>query len=147
MNPEVKVIHTERDFDSWYESVKETVYRGKPKSATDILRMIKNMLTSSDFRKVAPVFMFNDQLIWNGQFEGKFEDKAFIRDKYQAHEATVKENVPEENLLIYQVKDGWEPLCKFLNKPIPDLPFPKANERKEFNRKMDKLLIHGEFEA
>ena len=97
INPEIKVIYTERDFDSWYESVKETVYRGKPKSATDILRMIKNMLTSSDFRKVAPVFMFNHQLIWSGQFEGKFDDKAFMRDKFQAHEAAIKENIPEKN--------------------------------------------------
>ena len=28
--------------------------------------------------------------------------------------------VPKENLLVWDLKEGWEPLCKFLNKPIPD---------------------------
>ena len=147
LNPELKVIHTTRDFDSWYTSVLATVYRGKPKTAGAIFRMIKNMMFSSDFRRVAPVFMLNDKLIWQGQFEDKFEDLEFMREKYRQHEEEVRNSVPEENLLLYNIKDGWRPLCEFLNKPIPNAAFPKLNERKEFNRKMDRLLIDGVFEA
>jgi len=36
--------------------------------------------------------------------------------------------VPEDRLLEMQIQDGWEPLCKFLGKPIPDEPFPRAND-------------------
>lgn len=37
---------------------------------------------------------------------------------------TLKEIVPEDRLLIWNLKDGWEPLCKFLGKPIPNTPIP-----------------------
>ena len=142
-NPEVKVIHTVREFDSWYTSVKETVYRGKPKGMKDFMRIIKNMIFSSEYRKVAPVFMFNDELIWKGQFESRFEDKEFIRKKYNEHQSEVLNTVKANNLLVYDIKEGWEPLCNFLGKPIPEIAFPRLNERKEFNRVMDKLLIDG----
>ncbi len=147
LNPDIKVIHTRRDFDSWYHSVKETVYRGKPKTIKDVTSLVKNMLFSKDYRKVAPVFMFNDKLIWRGQFESRFEDKEFMRAKYQSHEALVTSSIKAENLLWYDVKEGWAPLCQFLGKTVPEIDFPKANERKEFNRKMDKLLYQGIFEA
>jgi hypothetical protein len=35
--------------------------------------------------------------------------------------------VPEERLLEWYIEDGWEPLCKFLGKPVPDVEFPHAN--------------------
>ena len=35
--------------------------------------------------------------------------------------------VPKERLLEWTAKDGWEPLCKFLGKDIPDQPFPHTN--------------------
>ena len=39
----------------------------------------------------------------------------------------VKKTVPKEDLLIWQVKDGWKPLCDFLKKPIPEGPIPHDN--------------------
>ena len=38
-----------------------------------------------------------------------------------------KERVPEKQLLVFNVKDGWAPLCQFLGLPIPDAPFPRVN--------------------
>lgn len=35
--------------------------------------------------------------------------------------------VPKERLLEWTVEDGWEPLCAFLEKPVPDEPFPHVN--------------------
>lgn len=35
--------------------------------------------------------------------------------------------VPKERLLEWTVEDGWNPLCEFLGKPIPDEPFPHVN--------------------
>ena len=45
-------------------------------------------------------------------------------DQYEAHIRRVKEIVPKERLLIRNVKDGWEPVCKFLGKPVPNIPIP-----------------------
>ena len=50
-----------------------------------------------------------------------------LLSKYKAHNAAVKALVPKERLLIYRIGDGWEPICKFLGKPIPDVPFPHKN--------------------
>ena len=52
-----------------------------------------------------------------------------------------KSTVPPEKLLVFDVKEGWEPLCKFLNKPIPDEPFPNINDREKIRAEMNKTLI------
>ncbi len=43
--------------------------------------------------------------------------------------ASVKRTVPPERLLVFDVKEGWEPLCKFLDVPVPDEPFPRVNDK------------------
>ncbi len=53
--------------------------------------------------------------------------KAFV-----AHSDFVKATIPPEQLLVYEVKDGWGPLCEFLGLPVPDAPFPRTNDRVEF---------------
>ena len=47
-----------------------------------------------------------------------------MEDNYEAHIRRIKEVVPEERLLIWNIKEGWEPLCKFLGKPVPNIPIP-----------------------
>lgn len=144
--PEAKVILTIRDPESWYESVLTTVYRGKPKGAGDVVRLIRNLVSSADMRRTAPVFMYNDKLIWRGHFNNRFEDKAAAIAIYEAHIAAVTAHVPADRLLVYEVKEGWEPLCDFLGKAAPQRPFPHSNQKVEFNRKMDRLLVDGVFE-
>ena len=51
-----------------------------------------------------------------------------MRTAYKKHNLYVKSVVPPEDLLIWNVKDGWEPLCKFMGKPIPDGPIPHDNK-------------------
>jgi len=141
--PDAKFIHTHRDPESWYASVRETIYRGKPKNGKDIMRLVWNLIRSADMRKVAPVFQYTDQLIWSGQFNGQFENKAAAIKVFHNHFEKVKATIPPDKLLVYQVQDGWQPLCKFLNVPIPKTPFPNTHKRKVFNQKMDKLLVDG----
>ena len=51
---------------------------------------------------------------------------------FEAHAAAVKALVPDGNVLVFQAKDGWEPLCDFLGVPVPDGAFPRSNSRQEF---------------
>jgi hypothetical protein len=53
-------------------------------------------------------------------------------DHYHQHIEAVKGAVPPERLLVYSVDQGWEPLCTFLDLPVPQLPFPHVNDRAEF---------------
>ena len=47
---------------------------------------------------------------------------------FNSHVAEVKAYVHEDRLLVFDVRDGWAPLCHFLNRPIPDFPFPIVND-------------------
>ena len=47
----------------------------------------------------------------------------------------VKSSVPPEKLLIFNVKQGWEPLCKFLDVAVPDTPMPRVNDTAEFHKR------------
>ncbi len=42
--------------------------------------------------------------------------------------AKVKAMVPEDRLLVVDLREGWEPLCKFLDVPVPGEPLPRAND-------------------
>lgn len=52
----------------------------------------------------------------------------------------MRELTPPERLLIFDPKDGWEPLCKHLGKPIPDVPFPHVNDTEWLNEKLAFLM-------
>jgi hypothetical protein len=60
-----------------------------------------------------------ESVIANTGFPGGLDDgdlmKAFV-----AHNEAVKATIPAVQLLVFEVKEGWESLCNFLGKPIPD---------------------------
>ncbi|CAG5079281.1 Oidioi.mRNA.OKI2018_I69.PAR.g9215.t1.cds [Oikopleura dioica] len=64
---------------------------------------------------------------WQSQNEmmGKYWES--MKDKYEAQIRRVKEVVPEDRLLVWNIKEGWEPLCKFLDRPVPNSPIPHDN--------------------
>lgn len=54
---------------------------------------------------------------------------------FNKRNAAIQATVPPERLLVYDVKEGWEPLCRFLNVPVPqDVPFPHLNDSGTFQR-------------
>jgi hypothetical protein len=59
-------------------------------------------------------------------------DQEQLARAYVAHNDAVKATIPAARLLVYQVKDGWGPLCEFLGVPEPSEPFPRTNHRAEF---------------
>ena len=48
----------------------------------------------------------------------------------------IKRIVPADRLLVWSVADGWEPLCEFLELPVPDQPFPRVNDSKQFGERI-----------
>ena len=86
---------------------------------------------NSRFRKV--VELCNTD-IWNGTFDGRFEDRSHAIEVFRQNTEHVKKVVPQERLLIFQASDGWEPLCEFLGVPVPEGPYPHVNEAAEMKR-------------
>jgi hypothetical protein len=51
---------------------------------------------------------------------------------FDAHNQAVRATIPAEQLLVFEVRESWQPLCDFLDAPVPDGDFPRTNDREEF---------------
>ena len=81
----------------------------------------------------------NDELIWKRTFGGNFEDRRHAIEVFERHNEEVKEHVPAERLLVYEVKDGWGPLCEFLGVEVPKAkPFPHLNDTEAFIKRVQE---------
>ena len=123
--PEAKFILTLRDFDTWYISTANTIYK------------VPTILPDWFEKVVYPIRMFivmQVNLIWVGLFKNNFSDRDSTKLVYYEHIESVKKIIPADKLLIYNVKEGWEPLCEFLDVDVPDIPFPKVNNTAEMLR-------------
>ena len=73
--------------------------------------------------------------------EGKEASVAYFNNWIEE----VKRTVPQEKLLVFSVKEGWGPLCKFLNVPIPDGPFPNTNDTAQMKKyvKINQIVAYS----
>merc|ERR1712062_907442 len=62
-------------------------------------------------------------------------NKQIMKQRYRMHTEYVKSVVPKEDLLIWNVKQGWAPLCDFLGHEVPDCPLPRENMKGELFEK------------
>ncbi len=116
--PHAKVLLTVRDPEKWYESVTNTIYQVSHQNPDHALTVHGRMVNA---------------LIWQGTFDGRFEDKEYAIAVFLQHIDEVKRQVPAEKLLLYDVKEGWGPLCAFLGVEVPaGRPFPHDNDRANF---------------
>jgi hypothetical protein len=118
--PEAKIIHTERAEDGWWNSFNGTI--GKFFQSLDKLDVPPHLMDQ---------FTFMRDWLMKESFTDYTDRDAAIAG-YREHNRRVREAVPAERLLVFNVADGWEPLCQFLGVPIPDEPFPHTHVRKEF---------------
>ena len=78
------------------------------------------------------------EIIWQRVFEDRMQDKDYVIDVFNAHNQSVIEEVPKDQLLVFEAAEGWEPLCQFLDVPIPDEPYPRVNSTEEFAERWRK---------
>ena len=126
--PSAPVLLSVRNPESWYESVSETIYR------------TMQMARASKDPAVRERIKMADKVVFEDTFSGRFEDRAFAIGVFEAHVEEVRRTIPAERLLVYQVRDGWEPLCKFVGRPVPEQDFPHVNTRDEFRERLMRGL-------
>lgn len=124
--PDAKVLLSVRDPERWYTSTYNTIYTIPRKPTVRIMQL----LIPSMRRFVRLV----NRLVWQDTFQGRFAERDFALRIFNEHNEAVKQKTPPERLLVYDVKQGWEPLCAFLEVPVPDTPFPHLNDTKTFQR-------------
>lgn len=137
--PDAKVILTVRPFAKWYTSVNSTIKNAGPQTVSQKIMAMAKLAVSSRFRKVIKCVKFAKQTIFAQELQGKFEDKVAAEKIFDQHIADVKAYVPADKLLVWDVSEGWGPLCKFLNLAIPNEPFPHANKKENFKEMLGEL--------
>ncbi len=137
---DAKVILTVRDPQAWYESALNTIYQVvEPQTGQKFLKTLKRP-DSPRTRNLERVWSLVEKELWQSDFQGKFADKQYAIEVFNQHVEEVKQNVPSKRLLVYQITEGWESLCRFLDVPVPNQPFPRLNERATFKQRVRRLL-------
>lgn len=109
------------------------------------------LLSHTARRRYEIMRLVNDSLS-SGRFSSGVHSLAFglspilCKHAYNAHNALVRKNVPAHRLLTFNVKEGWEPLCAFLERDMPGVPFPHAN-RGAFNASLPGFLDYIRFNS
>ncbi|MEO3431234.1 sulfotransferase family protein [Pelagibius sp. CAU 1746] len=118
--PEAKVLLSTRDVDSWYASFSNTILK---------------LIAAKDEITVPPVraaLEMGAPLVSTKVFGDRADDPEHAKAVFRAHEAEVRRTIPAERLLVFDVREGWAPLCAFLAVPVPDGPFPRLNDAEQF---------------
>lgn len=139
--PQAKVILTVRDAESWYKSARSTIFRSYP-SGGQLAYIAKNYWFSKRVRQLMQVgWLIQKTIFWQTFRMRQFSPASAMR-RFEQHNEEVIKHVPPQQLLVYNVKDGWEPLCQFLQVPIPQVPFPQTNKGDHFH-KMKGITLHN----
>ena len=121
--PNAKVILTTRDANKWFDSTNETIH------SLEFARFMKN----------SPFGEMIQKTMWD-RMENRMQDRQYMVDFFNKHTAEIIDSIDAERLLVYQVSDGWAPLCEFLEVPVPNLEYPRINSRNETKELLANLM-------
>lgn len=126
--PDAPVLLNVRDFDGWYASVENTILAAKLAAQAGELPQDANR------EPPAPeLWGVIERLIWQGDFEDRFEDREWVRRRYDERIVEIEATIAPERLTVWTLgEDGWEPLAALLGVPCPDEPFPRLHDTDEF---------------
>ena len=115
--PDAKVILTERDPQDWYESFTATIQKPITTFDGEWGDMVRAVIIERDL-------------------EGDPNSPDHLQAVFARHNDEVRATIAAERLLEFRVSEGWEPLCEFLDRAVPDEPFPRVNDREEFVKRL-----------
>ena len=135
--PDTKTIMTVRDSpQQWFDSQMRTImpYFDKfflPAQTWSMWLYRKFLPPQTAFARLNEVLPKHYEM-YQTLAEDMRDGKQKGIEYYENHLAEVRKVVPKERLLVMNVKDGWQPLCKFLGKEVPSWEFPKSNTTQEW---------------
>lgn len=120
--PNAKVVLTVRDPEKWFDSVR-----------TSVLRQMDEGPLKPDSDGANPVGRLMERMM-NARPDFDFHDRDAMVEQFRRHNDEVRQTVPSDRLLVFEVGQGWQPLCEFLGLPVPENEFPRRNDTEEFER-------------
>jgi hypothetical protein len=139
--PDAKVLLSVRDTDAWERSMRDTIWG---LFYGDILiRDMSSARCRVDDQWRGYIALMEEMWKSSGLIDNGAETTLeSMKGAMERFNQEVQETVPADRLLVWSVGDGWEPLCEFLEVPVPDTPFPHLNDSKVFvERIVDGALL------
>jgi Sulfotransferase domain len=123
--PQAKVIQTVRPEKHWWKSFSQT---------------IAALLTSDQQMAPPPhivaLTQMATEMISTQTFGGSMTDKEVALAAYRRRTDEVRAAIPPGRLLVFDVAEGWQPLCRFLEVAVPSTPFPRLNSTEDWWRRV-----------
>ena len=141
-HPDARVILTLRDPNRWYESCLATIFSMRARADESARARAMLGLVGLVLPRLRDGFQVVNDVIWNGTFDERFTDREHALRIFAEHNREVQERVPGERLLVFDVKQGWAPLCAFLGVIVPEgEPFPHVNDAESFQKRIVQSLF------
>jgi hypothetical protein len=142
--PEAKVVLTVRDPHAWFVSFRVLVTR---RAATDHQEELPEQLAAAmeGMRRLTPVLDVLGRSLFgpDWHFGMDMVDEEAAVAAFHRHVAAVTESLPAHRLLVFDVRQGWRPLCAFLGVAPPDEPFPHLNDSQSMQRHFEQMRATG----
>lgn len=122
--PDAKIVLSVRSAESWFDSVNTTIM------SEDV---------NAWLRSIPPMKEFFELCVWN-DFVEHILDRDYMVNYFDQRIEQLKAEIPAERLLVFNVKEGWEPLCNFFGVDVPDTDFPRVNSRDETRKLLDAMV-------
>lgn len=135
--PDAKIVLVERELESWYKSWSPFL----DNAFNPALPMLSKLDPGWLGRIVGVGTSGTDKQV--GSAKTLAAAKARSREEYLKHYALVRSLAPKDRILEYRLGDGWGPLCEFLGKPVPDVPFPHLNDTESNTQGFKELAEKG----
>jgi Sulfotransferase domain len=133
-HPQAKVLLSVREPESWEHSYRETIWNLS--RGDSLLRHLSDARREVDSRWRRYLELVQ-RMLWSERSPfGAGDDPAQMMSQMEAHNDAVQAAIDPERLLVWQVSEGWEPLCEFLEVPVPDEPLPHANDAETFRTRV-----------
>lgn len=144
--PNAKVVLTVREPESWYKSVKETIYQGNVDSTFFPMNVLNYLTGMNRFFEMAWNLGSKSGNRFNeGMFEAVGQGEAQAIAYFNNWNEKVKQKVAKDRLLIFNVKEGWAPLCDFLGVAVPQEPFPRTNDTAMMKKRFRRMKMAAYF--
>ncbi len=121
--PNAKIIHSIRDEQSWFNSVQKTIYPA--------MKQWPDLAPGPRRERVKMAY----EIVVDQTFAGRLDDQDHAIQVFRQHTENVRNTIDQERLLVYEISQGWEPLCAFLSVPIPTIPIPRVNTGETFHQR------------
>ncbi|OAA74960.1 hypothetical protein LEL_06948 [Akanthomyces lecanii RCEF 1005] len=132
--PKAKVLITERDEDAWVDSMKRTLVLAHREEQARREDKLKTGTQSELEEQKYKLRMGYHTWLWNDDFET--HGRAYWRKFQKEIREAAKAHRTEGDVLVFNPKDGWGPLCEFLGKPVPsDIGFPHEGNKSVWSTK------------